>query len=151
MKFILIILIPLFTFSQIKIEIPKKWKKYDDAIDFYSTLAVDEIIYEIQTFACPKWKPARKILVSNALTLAYCTVSEKIEYGTWLPYKGKGQDMFTKTWSVPVYDIAKVVWLDVTKPEDPLYDPFTDQKINIPRNKRKRIRKWSLKKQGLLT
>lgn len=107
-SFKLILLIPFFTFSQLKNDWQKFSTKNNAAVHFYAAFLVDVTAYQVQSYACPKWKPAKKILVSNLVTLSVITLKEV--YDMHKPNKTgfSWDDVLNGVWSVPVYDIINV-------------------------------------------
>jgi len=104
-SFKLIFLIPFFTFGQSFKEFSSK---HNDAVHFYTAFGINEASYQIQSYAFPKWKPARKILVSNLVTLAAIFGKEFYDSHKANPTGVSKPDILNGIWSIPVYDIWNV-------------------------------------------
>lgn len=93
--FKLIFLIPLFSLAQIP----------SDVKHFYASMAVNEAAYQIQSFACPKWRNSTKLVVSNLTTLAVGIAKELYDKrSTGFSKDDLGMDI----WSMPVYTIVRI-------------------------------------------
>jgi hypothetical protein len=108
-SFKLILLIPFFTFGQSFKEFSTK---HNDAVHFYAAFMTNEAAYQIQSYAFPKWKPARKILVSNAITVMAIVLKEVYDKHKPNPTGVSKLDMMNGGWSIPVYDIFNIVRRD---------------------------------------
>jgi len=103
MKTILLILFPFLLSSQ------TDWMtKNNDAVHFYTAFGINEAAYQIQSYAFPKWKPARKVLVSNLVTLAAIFGKEFCDSHKANPTGVSKPDILNGIWSIPVYDIWNV-------------------------------------------
>ena len=89
--------------------------KYNAEVHFYTAFAVNEVSYQSLTLACPKWKPSRKILVSNAVTLSCIFAKELYDSRKAKPTGFSWDDVFVGTWSIPIYDIVRICANDFRK------------------------------------
>jgi hypothetical protein len=105
----ILLLIPFFTFGQNFVT------KYNAEVHFYSAFAVNEVSYQTLSLACPKWKPAKKILISNGITLLAVFGKEIYDVRKANPTGFSWPDAFVGTWSIPVYDIFRVCVNDFKK------------------------------------
>lgn len=105
MKYLLLILLTFALRGQTFKEFSAK---NNDAVHFYAAFLVDVTAYQVQSYACPKWKPAKKVLISNLVTLS--VIISKEVYDMHKPNKTgfSWVDVLNGVWSIPVYDIINV-------------------------------------------
>ena len=110
MKFILLILLSFNCFGQTDWQ---KWStKNNDAVHFYAAFLTNEVSYQSLSYACPKWKPAKKILISNLITSVVIVLKEVYDSKKPNPTGMSMPDMMNGGWSIPVYDICNIVRRD---------------------------------------
>ena len=89
--------------------------KYNAEVHFYVPFAINDLSYHVQTWTCPKWSPAKKILVSNAITLTAVFSKEIYDKHKKRPTGFSWDDAFIGCWSIPVYDIFRICLNDFKK------------------------------------
>lgn len=108
MKYLL--LLPLFTLSQLKVN--SKLTIPDDVLHFYGSFAINEGAYQIQSFAFPKMKETKKVLISNGITLLAIFGKEWYDTKKKRPTGFSWDDIAVGSWAVPIYDIFNIVRYD---------------------------------------
>lgn len=104
MKYLLLIL-PFLTFAQER-KIP------DDVLHFYGSVAINETSYQINTWAFPKMKEHKKVLISNGITLTCIFAKELYDTKKKRPTGFSWDDIFVGSWAIPVYDIFNICRYD---------------------------------------
>ena len=112
MKYLL--LIPFFTFGQLK----DFTTKYNSEVHFYTAFSINEVSYQVQSFACPKWTPTKKVLIANGITLTAIFGKEIYDKHKKNPTGFSWNDALIGCWSIPVYDIFRICINDVKKQRD---------------------------------
>jgi len=107
----LLLILPFFTFAQ-------RSDNVNAALHFYGSAAINESTYQIQSYAFPKWKESRKILISNGITLACIFTKEVYDTKKKKPTGFSWDDIFVGCWSIPVYDIVNLCRYDWKKRHD---------------------------------
>ena len=110
MKYLL--LIPFFTFSQ---TLKDFTTKYNSEVHFYTAFSINEVSYQVQTIACPKWTPTKKILIGNGITLVAVFGKEIYDKHKAKPTGFSWNDAFIGCWSIPIYDIFRICLNDFKK------------------------------------
>lgn len=152
MKTLLLILLSFSLSGQNMSKSQKDWERFstnhNDVVHFYAALTVDAAAYHIQSYAFPKWKPAKKILVSNLITLGAIFGKE-----LWDKYKANPTgfnfegDAVPGIWSIGIYDIFNVCKRDYVGHD--VGDAYV-KRIEVLDSLNPAPRKWSLKRMGFL-
>lgn len=116
MKLLLLILFPFVFNAQIKV--PEKFKKYDDAIDVYSTMVVNDAMWHLMDVVKPTMKGRNKMLFAFGLTASYIMISEKIEYGKFISKEFYNKDQGNKFWGMTLYQPVRITINDCKKQSD---------------------------------
>jgi hypothetical protein len=122
MKYLL--LIPLFTFAQ-QGKPPRPMEafttKYNSEVHFYGSCLINDATYSIQGLIWPNRKPAKKLLISNAVTLSLITLKET--YDVYKPKPtGFGKiDFFIGFWAMLIYTIVRICINDFRNKNKSLY------------------------------
>jgi len=107
MKYILLFILISFTCAS-----QTDWQKWstknNEAVHFYTAFGINEATYQIQSYAFPKWKPGRKMLVSNLVVLAAVFGKEVYDTRKAHPTGFSKDDIGMGVWSVPVWDIWNI-------------------------------------------
>ena len=118
MKFILLILFPFLLSAQFKL--PEKLRPYDQAIDVYSTMIVNDAMWHLIDVCKPRMKGRNKILGSVGLTVLYNVISNKIEYGVLINKQFYNTDQGIKFWAQMCYIPVRICINDFTGKSDKL-------------------------------
>lgn len=89
-----------------------KIKERDDVLHFYGSFAINEGAYQIQSFAFPKMKETKKVLISNGITLLAIFGKEWYDTKKKRPTGFSWDDIAVGSWAVPIYDIFNIVRYD---------------------------------------
>jgi hypothetical protein len=120
---------------------------HNDVVHFYAAFSVNLTSYHSLSYACPKWKPAKKILVANLITLA--AIFGKEFYDTKKPNKTgfSWDDAGIGCWSIPIYDAINICKRDYVGHD--VGDAYV-KRIEILDSLEPAPKKWSLKRNGFL-
>jgi len=87
----------------------RQWlSDHNDAVHFYSSCFANDIYYSTQGLIWKDWTPTKKLLFSNAMTLA--TISGKEFYDTKKanPTGWSWDDWLTGLWAMAIYTIVRI-------------------------------------------
>lgn len=82
--------------------------KYNSEVHFYGAFLVNDIAYSAQGLAFPDWTPTKKLLISNAMTLATITAKEVYDVRKAKPTGWGWTDFFIGLWSMAIYTIFRI-------------------------------------------
>ena len=116
MRFLLIILFPFLLSAQFKL--PEKLRPYDQAIDVYSTMIVNDAMWHLMDVCKPTMKGRNKMLFAVGLTIVYIGVSNKIEYGKFVNKEFYNTDQGLKCWGICLYQPVRITINDCKKQSD---------------------------------
>ena len=112
MKYLL--LIPFLTFAQSKPPEPFI-TKYNAEVHFYGSCLVNDAAYSIQGLIWKDRTPTKKLLISNAMTLATITAKELYDTRKRNPTGFSKWDFFIGSWAMLVYTIVRICINDFRK------------------------------------
>lgn len=83
-------------------------KQNDDVAHFYGSCLVNDVAYTAQGLLFPEWKPTKKLLISNAITIS--VISLKETYDCYKPNKTgwSWDDFFIGVWAMAIYTIVRI-------------------------------------------
>ena len=113
MKYLLLIL-PFLTFAQSKPPEPFI-TKYNAEVHFYGSCLVNDAAYSLQGLIWPNRTPAKKLLISNAMTLAVITAKESYDIVKPRPTGWGWGDWLVGLWSMAIYTIVRICINDFRK------------------------------------
>jgi hypothetical protein len=119
MKYLLLIL-PFFTFAQNKAPRPIEafTTKYNSEVHFYGSCLINDAAYSIQGLIWPNRKPAKKLLISNAITLSCITLKEVYDIRKPKPTGWSWDDWLIGVWAMAIYCIVRICINDFRKPKE---------------------------------
>jgi len=107
MKYLILILLSLGMRGQNKAPEPFT-TKYNAEVHFYGAFLVNDIAYSAQGLVFPDWTPTKKLLISNAMTLATITAKETLDKYKSKPTGFGWGDFFIGLWSMAIYTIFRI-------------------------------------------
>ena len=107
MKTIILILLAFGMRAQNKAPEPFT-SKYNSEVHFYGAFLVNDIAYSAQGLAFPDWTPTKKLVFSNAMTLATITAKEVYDVRKAKPTGFGWTDFFVGLWSMAIYTIFRI-------------------------------------------
>lgn len=116
MKYLLLIL-PFLTFAQSKPPEPFI-TKYNSEVHFYGSCLINDAAYSIQGMIWPNRKPAKKMLISNAVTLSLITLKETYDIHKPKPTGWGWGDWLVGLWAMAIYTIVRICINDFRKSKE---------------------------------
>lgn len=113
-SFKLILILPFLTFAQSKPPEPFI-TKYNAEVHFYGSCLVNDAAYSLQGLIWPNRTPAKKLLISNAMTLAVITAKESYDIVKPRPTGWGWSDWLVGLWAMAIYTIVRICINDFRK------------------------------------
>ena len=113
-SFKLILILPFLTFAQSKPPEPFI-TKYNAEVHFYGSCLVNDAAYSLQGLIWPNRTPAKKLLISNAMTLACISSKEFYDTQKKRPTGWGWSDWLVGLWAMAIYTIVRICINDFRK------------------------------------
>lgn len=119
----LILLIPFISFGQNKPPEPFT-SKYNGEVHFYGSCLINDVSYSLQGLIWPNRTPTKKMLISNAMTLACISSKEFYDTQKKRPTGWSWDDFFIGLWAMAVYTIVRICLNDFrNRNKKPILEP----------------------------
>lgn len=113
----LLLILPFLTFAQSKPPEPFI-TKYNAEVHFYGSCLINDVAYSLQGMIWPNRKPAKKMLISNAVTLSLITLKETYDIYKPKPTGFGWVDWLTGLWAMAIYTIVRICINDFRKSKE---------------------------------
>lgn len=88
--------------------VPAFITKYNAEVHFYGSCLINDVAYTVQGLIWPDMKPAKKLLISNAVTLSCITLKETYDIYKANPTGFSKPDFFTGLWAMAIYTVVRI-------------------------------------------